>query len=1189
MELFAGQRHRRNASGQYSPELAGAEYIKTVYRPLIIVLIVLFSFGPTVSVGQSGKNDSSALLKELLAMAAPTPRGAATPVSDEYKMRPLEFYSRRTAPPDDAPIGDLLAYWERWMYMGATLTPTLSPVVQQRLVDHCFENPDKLPRFLTLFPSTEKVTAKVKEIYDKAADDETVEPVWRDNVKNWLLFNSDYYLDELLSLAHRVKDMKDGRVNKEEALVSLAKLDWTNAEPLVRSLLGSGQPRSSALAASLFYVHANQEKDVAAEENYRRVLQQIARDSAQPGYARNIAIHALGGGTDWSGRDEWYLNLFQDETLLSLEDSNVSFSPLCNLFQSDPDKWTPGLARLLEGKDVKVRTAAASCLLTFQGEESRKDALLPLLPWLTDPAWITETDSSLRPRLIQSLSYIDVPESVPGLIAVLENKNETPYVRSYAGNALARYKDKGAAPVLRRALAAEKDEGNRHRLISGLMECQGILDAEQLDAIEAFAEKVSTTAGMAEIYGYNGETNPLPLPVSIGRYLAQLPEPPVPLVRAVLARAESLKQQNPALAQIMLGLVHQWQGRLVDFDMLNRIANGTADARAITTALIRREKMIENLRPEMEGLAAAGGIAPGVGAVLLNDGYLVQSVLTSGDRSAQIALLACSRLTQTPLPVEIVGTFLGNKNELLARAAELYLLAEDSHEARELLWRHHANKAYVTGWREAGSITVAANLAAMSEMEEKLRAELFEANGPVEIFALVGSLQPYRRVLRIYSDKAVYTDYEDTARYRERTVTKAEVSTFKDYLTTNAILDLGPTVESCHDVCTSQEFLAITKEKGRRVFSQLGFIDRRSLSANFDELGVGARTHYNLEKEIKGLEVLLADSELTALDVWQQDGQLRVYIEREEETVEPEQPADSDDEDEDRGAKFLEGIRRDVTRNQARLSWRAFENDELGDVVSQPDGYSIVDPLKFLSSEFYDKDDFANDAIMLTPNSIVMVSDGNGLWKQFAGAPPVRIGDQDADYVYGVVTGDRKWLVVAKAKSETGDPYHIVRMNLQTGREFKVKLEPADDLSPITFIPNLGKILVRRARGENNAPNPVGPERPEYYLLDAATGETRPVSGEFAPLEQPGDRFLQPTGKPDEYWAAIPDEAKNQTRVGRYNVRDFSFKPVMLVPHIVLDSLSMWVDAKQGKIYVVYRGQLLRLPLEATAAAAAAK
>ncbi len=103
------------------------------------------------------------------------------------------------------------------------------------------------------------------------------------------------------------------------------------------------------------------------------------------------------------------------------------------------------------------------------------------------------------------------------------------------------------------------------------------------------------------------------------------------------------------------------------------------------------------------------------------------------------------------------------------------------------------------------------------------------------------------------------------------------------------------------------------------------------------------------------------------------------------------------------------------------------------------------------------------------------------------------------------------------------------------------------------------------------------PAAPEYYLLDAATGQVRLAPGTFAPLRQAGKRLLQSTGKPDEVWAAIPKD--NQTEVGRYNLKDFSFELLLKIPHLTFESSNLWVDGEGGKLYVVYKGQLLRLPL----------
>ena len=121
--------------------------------------------------------------------------------------------------------------------------------------------------------------------------------------------------------------------------------------------------------------------------------------------------------------------------------------------------------------------------------------------------------------------------------------------------------------------------------------------------------------------------------------------------------------------------------------------------------------------------------------------------------------------------------------------------------------------------------------------------------------------------------------------------------------------------------------------------------------------------------------------------------------------------------------------------------------------------------------------------------------------------------------------------------------------------------------------------LLRRAKNANNpSSKSAGPAVSEFYLLDPATGQTQLVKGIFAPLEEEGRRSLQPTGKPNEYWAAIPEYEKGQTRIGRYKAKDFSFQPLLVVPHLVFDSREMWVDEPAAKLYVVYNSQLLRLP-----------
>ncbi|HEX5966486.1 MAG TPA: HEAT repeat domain-containing protein, partial [Pyrinomonadaceae bacterium] len=629
-------------------------------RTLLAILIGLFGFGPALNAaGQSRKIDSPEVLKQLLTMPAPMPRHSATPTLPQVvDTRPPEFYAK--APPDDAPVQDLVDYWSRWV--DSDREP--SEAVSKRLLEACVADPSLLPPFLNLLPDEDSTATKVKNVYDKALQDPKFDQDWREKVRRWLLYNSTYFLDELLAMAHKAKDnQRDGDVDKEDALTSLAAVSWSHAEPLLRGLMASGQPRATALALSLYYEHAVDEKDLGNEERYRRQLQAIASNRSQPGYARSLAIETLSLG-EWSGLEEWYLGLFQDESLFDLGDGEYSLTPLDALFSSDLEKWIPIMTRLVESKDINVRTAAAARLATVDlDEETSKKALTPLLPWLSNRAWANDATGGYRLRLIQALGNIKIPESVPGLIAVLEtDEPEGSYARGFAAQSLALYQDARAIPALKKALEKEKDESQRLRIIRGLLGSNALTETEQLEALEAYATKITSPEAKMDVIRYRlpGE-EPLASTLMIGKYLGQSRETPSEsFINAVLTRAAELKSQNSPVGDSLVEIAHQWQGHQIELDIIRRIGNGSADSNNIFDALQRKDKMQEALRTELQSLASVEGAAQGVGAVLLNDGTLAQGILNSQDEAAQIGLLACSRLGQMPLPVEMVGPLLNH-------------------------------------------------------------------------------------------------------------------------------------------------------------------------------------------------------------------------------------------------------------------------------------------------------------------------------------------------------------------------------------------------------------------------------------------------------------------------------------------------------------------------------------------------
>ena len=98
----------------------------------------------------------------------------------------------------------------------------------------------------------------------------------------------------------------------------------------------------------------------------------------------------------------------------------------------------------------------------------------------------------------------------------------------------------------------------------------------------------------------------------------------------------------------------------------------------------------------------------------------------------------------------------------------------------------------------------------------------------------------------------------------------------------------------------------------------------------------------------------------------------------------------------------------------------------------------------------------------------------------------------------------------------------------------------------------------------------------EIFVLDVETGAIEKTRGEIRPLAGQTFRPLQKSSaSADEYWAAIPD--KKATQVGIYNMKTLTFKPLLTIPNISFDSMNMWVDEAENKVYFVYKGQLLAL------------
>ena len=89
------------------------------------------------------------------------------------------------------------------------------------------------------------------------------------------------------------------------------------------------------------------------------------------------------------------------------------------------------------------------------------------------------------------------------------------------------------------------------------------------------------------------------------------------------------------------------------------------------------------------------------------------------------------------------------------------------------------------------------------------------------------------------------------------------------------------------------------------------------------------------------------------------------------------------------------------------------------------------------------------------------------------------------------------------------------------------------------------------------------------------------MQGNFDLLYDQVLRPLQPTGKANEFWATSYDSARKLSRIGRYNTLTFTFTPGLEVPDLELQNADVWVDEPRSKIWLTYKGHLLRLNLPA--------
>lgn len=1197
------------------------------------------------------------VIVKLLNLPAPPP---PNPLVPKQSQRPTDFYNKSKNPKDDADINELYDYWYSMSssYSAATYSPEPSDTVVARLKKLIENDPKKLPDLLNIFRKDKDGYEFVKDIYDAQGENGVFDKDARSSIKSWLMYNSPYFSDELAAIAADVRDA-DAYVTNQTELLALARFDFNKAKPIIdRLMLDPNAPASRALAKWALYRNALATDSLGDIERYRDELKDIVADKNAADGIRDLAMDALTHEKEWSGRDDWYVSMMADETLVKMQ----RFTGLTTLINVSPDdKYVDKMIELLKSSDPNVRGAAIRNL-TLKLDSGNPDLVRALLPWLENPKWAVD-NGGVRESLVRKLTEIKMPEAVPALIGLIDEKGkakvfgvnaantavnsnvanrpstateteiDTTVLRAAAVQALAFQKDARAAGRLRRLLN-ETGGYERTMAVGAVLACGGFTIGEQMDALEQAATGVrgemDDEEAIAAAAAANMETNTMVRTNTVGveiDYSGNKPQPLTPgllksliaselmsskeisdaLASALVNRVAQLDKSNPRLAEAYRRIALKWPNAVINSFLILDLQSNRANVDTVIRLLAHRKTLLEKHSSDLAGLSAGPPAAVGIAACINNNESSYMALIENENADARAAMYACARMLRAQLPITRVAGDLASENKRLSLAAERYLVSEDSPEARAAVLARKPGQAFITG--SASAFIVEGVTTAYSEYlwelyasvddqsmyngwdtsmdesllanEKRLKKEIIETSD------LLGVYSYDNHYIRIYGDRVILSWDEDENRYRERPLSTYEFEQLKVFLADNDVGNLKPFLSCGGEYCDVDEFLMLGKNGGRRIFrSGTDYPFFNWLDKYFKELKqTPAVVKYAMSREVPGLELLISDDAYHIATVWHQGGQLIVASsdtatrERVEKEInfavtgkeEPEEDGvyreNSEEEYEKR--KALE-----EKREWEGYSWRVVGDGTLLGEVPQPaeNGYIPHKDGHPIPAD--------GDRWKTRVGSVEYRTSEEGLFRLSAGRLTKL---KDGNYSGPLVTPNGKWLIVAKADAEYS--WKTVRIDTATLRETVIPTPEYTRYVPAAYSPVLDKVLlIQRSQYEYYAAEQPDMTPPDYdfdqmLLLDCLSGQTFPVKGEFRPMAHQTFRPLQKTGRPNEYWVAIMKSDRTATEIGVYDAKFFTFKPLVKLPKIAFNSMDMYVDEVKKKIFFVYRGHLLAVPL----------
>jgi hypothetical protein len=278
-----------------------------------------------------------------------------------------------------------------------------------------------------------------------------------------------------------------------------------------------------------------------------------------------------------------------------------------------------------------------------------------------------------------------------------------------------------------------------------------------------------------------------------------------------------------------------------------------------------------------------------------------------------------------------------------------------------------------------------------------------------------------------------------------------------------------------------------------------------------------------------------------------------------------------------------------------QYNWHRFDGIKIGKSVAAPEDYPSLDDWSDIpkkkkgeSGSYLCDRDYNSYPQYIVWNGYRVRSmesydtEEYGLWLTRKEKPPILV--KAGNYIRPIVIPGTDWVVCMKLglKWDEDGSQEFVRVNLKTHKEEKVNISPLTSAKPLLLYDNRLLII-------GDAPE-LGAEEVDYsrsyYSYDVVTNKVEKWNKEQAGTESNvnadylsriiqdiGGKFLQSTGKPDEFYTV------NAYTVGKINLKTMHFKMIRSYVTMDLDSMNIWVDEPNEKVYAVDDGELIELPL----------